>query len=147
VSGITSVGADSAIRYTDHSRADPSVKRIAVHLAFLTAFQSTPFGPEVDRKAEAARLQADIVEALRAADIPAGVAVQFGTIEVTARITTPDADAAFAAVAPVLRASRFCADGYVLLRYGPTGAPERQLSLGRQAGNAAAALQPAVGRT
>lgn len=115
-----------------------------MHLVFLTAFQRAPFSSALDRKGEAAVLQSAILQALDAAGIPAQVVVQFGTIEVTARISAPDADATFAALAPVLRASPFCADGHVLLRYGAAGAAERQVSLGTQAGSIAPTIQQAV---
>ena len=100
-----------------------------MHLVFLTAFQSAPFGPALDRKQEAGLLKNAILLALQPAAISADVAVHFSAVEVSAWITAADADATFAALAPVLRASAFCRDGYVLLRYGAPGAPERQICL------------------
>lgn len=103
-----------------------------MHLVFLTAFQNTPFDPSLDRKHEARLLERAIRWALQEAAISADVAVRFGTVEVTATITASDADATFGALAPVLRASPYCAGGYVLLRYGPPGAFERQVGLAHQ---------------
>lgn len=107
-----------------------------MHLVFLTAFQTKPFGPALDRKREAGILKSTIFSALQTAAISADVAVQFGSVDLTATITVPDADAAFAVLAPVFRASSFCRDGFVLLRYGAPGAPERQVSLAQQAHSA-----------
>ena len=107
-----------------------------MHLVFLTAFQDEPFGPAVDRKREAALLKSAILLALETAAISADVGVGFSEIEVGANIRTSDADATFAAVAPVLRASPFCRNGYVLIRYGAPGAPERQVSLAEPADKA-----------
>lgn len=99
------------------------------HLVFLSATQDPQADASVDRSRLAMLLEGELRGALDAAAIDAAICVQFNPSGLTARIDTADATRAFNTVAPVFRASSYCAGGYVLLRYGPPGARERQVKL------------------
>jgi hypothetical protein len=98
-------------------------------LVFLTAFPAAARAASADLRVEALRLQGEIRAALDAAQIPADVRLTTGAQEITAFVHTPDADAAFAVIQSILEASPLCEDGRVLLRYGKSGAPDRQIRL------------------
>jgi hypothetical protein len=107
-------------------------------LVFLTAFPPTARDASIDLRVEVLRLQGEIRAALDAAAIAADVRLTTGAQEITAFVHTPDADAAFAAMRPILTASPLCNDARVLLRYGASGAPDRQVRLSPGAANGGA---------
>lgn len=111
----------------------PSTRRThgdrSMQLVYLTAMQDPPADASVDRPLQRLLLQGALRGALASAAIEAAIVVDFTPSELTARIETPDATLAFATVARVFLESPYCTAGYVLLRYGPPGAGERQVKL------------------
>ena len=100
-----------------------------VELVYLTAYQGTALDSAVDRTFASAQFAEALRASLGATDLSAKIDVRFISTELSARVYTTDADRAFALLAPVFRASVFCREACVLLRYGEPGAAERQISL------------------
>jgi hypothetical protein len=104
-------------------------KPVAPEQAVIVHLRGSGLAEEVYEKYDVSTLQDQLREVIRKKKLGEFDGNEHGPEETVLYMYGPDADLLFAGVESVLRAYPLCKEGVAVIRRGPPGSPEREVSL------------------
>jgi hypothetical protein len=98
--------------------------------AVIVRLRGSGLPDEIYEKFDISTLEDQLIEVIEAKRLGEFDGNEFGPDETVLYMYGPDAEKLFDGIESVLRAYPLCQEGFVTIRSGPPGAPERQVPLG-----------------